>query len=45
MCYKYDMLKNYDYFLFEIRKVEKEMVINKVFIEKVSIDFKNFRFY
>lgn len=43
--HKYDTLKNYDHLLLEIRKVEKEMAINKTPAEKVSTDFKNSRLH
>lgn len=43
--HKYDTLKNYDHLLLEIRKVEKEMIINKTPAEKVSTDFKNSRLH
>ncbi|XP_052719113.1 uncharacterized protein LOC128190909 [Crassostrea angulata] len=43
--HKYDTLKNYDHLLLEIRKVEKEITINKTPAEKVSTDFKNSRLH
>lgn len=45
--HKYDTLKSYDHLLLEIRKVEKEMTINKNPAEKVSnnTDLKNSRLH